>query len=295
MRRKPGGSHKAPRLVVRGCRQAVGESKVQVEICDRRDDAARGLVHLTIAIDDWLASDREQARIVDAASVMARRDRVTGLVECHIAQKHCASPSKRLVNWPPSLANEAQLAARRLPRQLPPFDAGRLGVLGAHIALVLEDVRDGYDALPDRGLVQEVVRDLLGPRQDALGVGRIDIGVAGTKPSPSAADLISGHRQLIERAHARGLRVYGATLTPFEGAAYWTPEGEAKRQALNTWIRTSGAYDAVLDFAAVVQDPTQPSKSRAEYDSGDHLHLSQAGYAAMANGIDLQLFRPLEK
>jgi lysophospholipase L1-like esterase len=118
-----------------------------------------------------------------------------------------------------------------------------------------------------------------------------DIGVAGTKPSPSAADLIAGHRQMIERAHARGLRIYGATLTPFEGAAYWTPEGEAKRQALNDWIRTSGAYDAVLDFAAVVQDPAQPTKTRPDYDAGDHLHLSPAGYAAMANSIDLGLFR----
>jgi hypothetical protein len=106
------------------------------------------------------------------------------------------------------------------------------------------------------------------------------------------ADLISGHRQLIERAHARGLRIYGATLTPFEGAAYWTPEGEAKRQELNTWIRTSGAYDAVLNFAAIVQDPTRPSKTRAGYDSGDHLHLSPAGYAAMANSIDLKFFGP---
>jgi lysophospholipase L1-like esterase len=119
-----------------------------------------------------------------------------------------------------------------------------------------------------------------------------DIGVAGAKSSPNVADLISGHRQLIERAHARGLRIYGATLTPFEGAAYWTPEGEAKRQELNTWIRTSGAYDAVLDFAAIVQDPAQPSKTRAAYDSGDHLHLSPAGYAAIANSIDLRLFRP---
>ena len=96
---------------------------------------------------------------------------------------------------------------------------------------------------------------------------------------------------MIDRAHARGLRIYGATLTPFEGAAYWTQEGEAKRQALNDWIRTSGAYDGVLDFAAVVQDPERPTRSRPEYDSGDHLHPSPAGYAAMANSIDLKLFQ----
>src|SRR4051794_11178064 len=72
-------------------------------------------------------------------------------------------------------------------------------------------------------------------------------------------------------------------------------KGEAKRQALNEWIRTGGAYDAVLDFAAVVQDPAQPTKSRPEYDSGDHLHPSPAAYAAMANSIDLGLFRPTKE
>ena len=118
-----------------------------------------------------------------------------------------------------------------------------------------------------------------------------DIGAGGANASPTVAELIAGHRQMIDRAHARGLRIYGATLTPFEGAAYWTPEGEAKRQALNTWIRTSGAYDAVLDFAAAVQDSERPTRSRAEYDSGDHLHPSPAGYAAMANSIDLKLFQ----
>ena len=118
-----------------------------------------------------------------------------------------------------------------------------------------------------------------------------DIGVAGTQPFPSAVDLIAAHRQLIDRAHARGLRIYGATLTPFEGAAYWTPEGEAKRQALNAWIRTSGAYDAVLDFSAVVQDPAHPTKTLSQFDAGDHLHLNAAGYEAMAASIDLGLFR----
>jgi lysophospholipase L1-like esterase len=137
-------------------------------------------------------------------------------------------------------------------------------------------------------------RDVLaqpGVRYVTVLEGINDIGVAGANASPSVAELIAGHRQMIDRAHERGLRIYGATLTPFEGAAYWTQEGEAKRQALNAWIRTSGAYDGVLDFAAVVQDPEKPTRSRPEYDSGDHLHPSPAGYAAMANSIDLKLFQ----
>ncbi len=118
-----------------------------------------------------------------------------------------------------------------------------------------------------------------------------DIGAAGANPSPSVADLIAGHRQMIARAHARGIKVIGATLTPFEGAAYWTPEGEAKRQALNAWIRDSKEYDDVLDFDAVVRDSVKPTKSKPEFDSGDHLHPSPAGYEAMANSIKLTIFQ----
>lgn len=118
-----------------------------------------------------------------------------------------------------------------------------------------------------------------------------DIGQARQNASPSAADLIGAHRQMIERAHSRGIKIYGATLTPFEGANYWTPEGEAKRQALNEWIRTSKAYDAVFDFDAAVRDPNHPTKTLAQYDPGDHLHLNAAGYKAVADTIDLTLFR----
>ena len=118
-----------------------------------------------------------------------------------------------------------------------------------------------------------------------------DIGQARDNASPSAADLIGAHQQMIERAHARGLRIFAATLTPFQGANYWTPAGEAKRQALNEWIRTSKAYDAVFDFDAAVRDPNHPTRLQAQYDPGDHLHLNAAGYQAVANAIDLSAFR----
>lgn len=121
-----------------------------------------------------------------------------------------------------------------------------------------------------------------------------DLGFAGQNPRPGAADLIAAHRQLIARAHAHGLKIYGATLTPFGGttiANYWTAEGEAARQALNEWIRTSHAYDGVIDFEAVVRDPSDQGKYLARYDSGDHLHPGDAGYQAIANAIDLELFK----
>ena len=80
-------------------------------------------------------------------------------------------------------------------------------------------------------------------------------------------------------------------MTPFDGAAYFTKEGEAKRQAVNQWIRTSRAYDGVIDFDAATRDAANPTKFLSQYDSGDHLHPNDAGYQAMANAIDLALFK----
>ncbi len=117
-----------------------------------------------------------------------------------------------------------------------------------------------------------------------------DIGLARQNPTPTAADLIAGHVQLIERAHARGIRIYGATLTPFYGAPYYTEVGEAKRQALNDWMRTGKAYDAVIDFDKATRDPSNPKMFLPAYDSCDHLHPGDAGYQAMADAIDLALF-----
>jgi lysophospholipase L1-like esterase len=181
---------------------------------------------------------------------------------------------------------------RRWPDRL----GARLAAAGTRLGIVNGAIGGGRvleDGFGPNALAR-FDRDVLaqpGVRYVTVLEGINDIGVGGAKPSPSVAELIAGHRQLIDRAHARGLRIYGVTLLPFEGAAYYTAEGEAKRQALNDWIRKSGAYDAVIDFDAAVRDPARPSRSRPEFDSGDHLHPSPAGYEAMANSIDLGLFR----
>jgi lysophospholipase L1-like esterase len=117
-----------------------------------------------------------------------------------------------------------------------------------------------------------------------------DIGMSLDPVSPTVEALISGHRALIQRAHARGLKIYGGTLTPFKGAFYWTESGEARRQKLNEWIRTSGEYDGVIDFDAAVRDPKDPAKFRENFQPGDWLHANDAGYKAMADAIDLALF-----
>lgn len=110
-----------------------------------------------------------------------------------------------------------------------------------------------------------------------------------------ADEIIAGHQQLIARARERGLRIYGATLTPFEGASetrpgYFSPEGEATRQAVNQWIRTGGEFDAVIDFDRAIRDPYHPARIFPTYDSGDHLHPNDDGYRAMVEAIDPALF-----
>jgi lysophospholipase L1-like esterase len=124
-----------------------------------------------------------------------------------------------------------------------------------------------------------------------------DIGESSQPATPqdnvSANQVIDGLKTLIARAHAKGIKVYGATLTPFEPAdwPYYTPQSESKRQVVNAWIRSSGAFDAVIDFDKIVRDPTHPSRYLPAYDSGDHLHPNDAGYKAMADAIDLKLFK----
>ena len=103
----------------------------------------------------------------------------------------------------------------------------------------------------------------------------------------SATDLIQGFKQIIDRAHQHGIRVFGATMTPYEGADYYSEDGEAVRQAVNQWIRTGGAFDGVFDFDAAVRDPDHPTKYKADLQSGDYLHPNAAGYKAMAAAINL--------
>ena len=117
-------------------------------------------------------------------------------------------------------------------------------------------------------------------------------GINDISGGATAAAIIQGHQQLIKRAHARGMKIYGATLTTFFNAIAMNPQREVERQALNNWIRTSGAYDGVIDFEAAVRDPANPLRMRPEFDSGDTLHPNSAGYEAMANAIDLNLFKP---
>jgi lysophospholipase L1-like esterase len=107
----------------------------------------------------------------------------------------------------------------------------------------------------------------------------------------TSEDLIAGYRQLIARSHAKGLRIIGATITPYGGAMYYSQEGETVRQAVNHWIRTSHEFDGLIDFDAVIRDPADATKIKEGFHMGDHLHGSDAAYAAMAAAIDLSLLK----
>jgi lysophospholipase L1-like esterase len=106
-----------------------------------------------------------------------------------------------------------------------------------------------------------------------------------------AGDIIGAYRQIIVRAHSQNIKVYGATITPFGGSFYASPAAERARQAVNQWIRTSGQFDAVIDFDAAIRDPNNLSNLSAASDSGDHLHPNNGGYKAMAGSVDVKLFR----
>ena len=127
-------------------------------------------------------------------------------------------------------------------------------------------------------------------------IGQPDTPGASTNPCMSrtavtADDIIVGYKQIIARTHARGLKIFGATILPYQGFGGWTSGGEAKRVAVNQWIRTSGAFDGLIDFDRALRDPANPARMAAQYDSGDHLHPGPAGHEAMANAVDLALFR----
>lgn len=126
-----------------------------------------------------------------------------------------------------------------------------------------------------------------------VSAGINDIGSGDGSLAPTTEDVIAAYNQLIVRAHAHGLRVLGVTVTPFRGSTLlsWTPDSEQKRQAINQWIRASGAYDGVIDFDEVLRDKGDPTRLDPSFASEDGVHPNDAGYEAMASAVDLDLLR----
>jgi lysophospholipase L1-like esterase len=206
----------------------------------------------------------------------------------------CLGDSITAQGWPFHLASRVLAAFTERP-----FATLNLGIAGNRI------LGFGSSAVPGpnpivfgQSALARFERDIVA-RCDVRGLiffeGINDIGFDAEAGELSTADLIFGHQQVIARGHASGLKVFGATLLPFRGARtprgtnYWTEAGEAKRQALNDWVMKSGAYDGVIDFAAAVADPADALSLRPQFDSGDHLHPSEAGQRALAEAVDLSL------
>lgn len=200
---------------------------------------------------------------------------------------------------------------RRWPdRLLERFDEAKISltVTNAGIAgnRVLHDGQGPLAAVFGPNALSRLNRDVFaqaGVRYVILLLGINDIGQPGSNGTPadsavSAVDIEFGLRQIVEQAHDHGIQVMGATLMPCGGSSiqgYSSPDKDAQRQAVNAWIRTSGVFDAVADFDKAVQDPKDQSRLRPEFNSGDHLHPTDAGMQAMAAAIPLNFFSTSNK
>lgn len=186
-------------------------------------------------------------------------------------------------------------------RSWPSFLAQRLDAGSGPKIAVLNQGISGNQVLRDGAGVNALARfdrDVLaqpGVQWLTIMEGINDIGIRLRAGAPAAdavtaSDLIAGLQQMIDRAHEHGIKVMGCTLTPFEGAAYYSEAGEQVREQVNDWIRSGGAFDAVVDFDAVTRDPAHPKQIRPDFNIKDHLHPNDAGYKAMADAIDLSIF-----
>lgn len=159
------------------------------------------------------------------------------------------------------IAGNRVLRTNSGPNALARFDRDVLSVPGVKVVILLEGINDIGRGFAPTGAVEAV--------------------------TPAA--LQAAYKQIVARAHAHGIRVIGATLAPYKGAFYYSPAGEAARQAVNTWIKTGGVFDGVIDFASALGDPADPLTFAPAFNDRDKLHPNDAGYKAMADAIDLRV------
>ena len=228
------------------------------------EDAATTQAYYYVSGVDVMASET-------ASLIVAYGDSITDGARSNNETNH---------SWPALLG--VRLAAKKETAHI---GVANMGIGGNRV------LRDGSGASALARLDRDVLSQS-GVKWLMLLEGINDIGRGLTVPAETVTpeDLIAAYMQIIERAHSQGIRVVGCTLTPFEGAGSYRESTEAIRDAVNKWIRTGGAFDAVVDFEAATRDPANPKRFRAEFDPGDHLHPNDLGYEAMANAVDLSIF-----
>jgi lysophospholipase L1-like esterase len=248
--------------------------------------------------------DFTQAASFAAASTMPKRLFLSGIeVE--------AGPAAQAIVFLGDSITDGACSTLDANARWPDHIAERLVHAGHRDAAVVNEAFSGDRVLMNGMGVNALARlnaDVLSqPRLSTvvLMMGINDIGWPGPKAitpndkEPTADDIIMGYQQIIDRVHAKGARILGATLTPFADTnqggpteGYYTPEKEKIRLAVNQWIRTSGRFDGVIDFDKLLEDKARPGHMQSAYDCGDHLHPNDGGYAAMGNSVDLgQLLR----
>ena len=209
-----------------------------------------------------------------------------------------ASPAKGVIVAFGDSITDGYLSTLNGDKRWPDILAGRLAARGPGWSVVNQAISGnrllGYEReiFGDPALAR-FDRDVLsvpGVTHVTVLEGINDIGM-GAEKRPTTDQMIAAYKQLIARAHGKGIKIYGATLTPYHGAAYYSESGEIVRQAVNAWIRTSGAFDAVIDFDLATRDPANPNKFLPAYQSGDWLHPNDAGYKVMGETVDLALFK----
>lgn len=240
--------------------------------------AAAGAAAFGTTVSSWFFLDAVQVRTAAPGAIIAVGDSITDGFNSTVDANN---------RWPNVLAR--RLAARQ----------------GRHAPAVVDEGISGNRVLSDSvclgvKLLDRLRRDVFsqpGARTIVLLEGVNDLGFSqlpdadcsAPNTNVSADQLIRAYKEIIRQAHARGLRIYGGTIVPFQGAGYWDPAAEQKRGVINDWIRGSHAFDGVVDFAAATAAPGQPTMLDPAFDSGDHLHPNDAGYAAMAAAADRAL------
>ncbi len=250
-------------------------------IADGQVTAATTLTNSATDTSRYFLTDVEVAARAEARTVVVIGDSITDGV---------GSTDDRNRRWPDALAERLQADPA-----LVSIAVVNSGIAGNRL------LNDASAPFIGPSMLARFERDVLSKpnvRWVVVLTGSNDISASDmldtSKDKVSAQQIIAGLQQLIARAHAKGIKVYGATLLPKAGVGkpfIHTPEAQAKRDEVNAWIRSSGAFDAVVDFDRLMRDPARPDRLAARYDSGDHLHPNDAGFAAMAAAIDLRVLR----